>query len=479
MIKKVRDKIKETIDQNNLIEKNDVVILGLSGGPDSLCLFQVLLDLSKEMDFQLHVAHINHLFRPGDADEDQMFVENLCGDNGICCWSQVADCNALARKLKITSEEAGRKVRYDFFEDIVQSLAYEGIPEEHLKVAIAHNRDDQAETVLFRILRGTGTDGLAGIEYSNINEQGTQIIRPLLDVSRTDIEEYCLQAGLKPRIDQTNLVPVYGRNKIRLNVIPFLEENYNPNIKDALVRMGDIAREDREFLWDCALEAYGQAVVLEDENEIQLSQEKLQTLKPALRKRVILHAFSIIGLTTDISHVHMQEAEKLILEGITPQQTDFPKGYVLRVSYNNICCCKENVFENSDKIDKPGIRVCVLDKNDYEKKADIAAFDLDLMEAEFGRRGIEDLIRIGQREPGDYIRLPGINGRKKIQDLLVDMKVPVYLRDGVFMVAIGHEVLWIPKFPGTEQKKGRFSGSYKVSESTKRVLTVELTGALW
>ena len=479
MIKKVKDRIKETIDQHHLIERDDVVVLGISGGPDSLCLFQVLLDLSKEMGFQLHGAHINHMFRPGAAEEDQVFVENLCGDNGICCWSQVADCNALAKELKITSEEAGRKVRYDFFADIVQSLACEGILKDHLKVAIAHNRDDQAETILFRILRGTGTDGLAGIEYSNINEQGTQIIRPLLDVPRVDIEEYCYQKELQPRIDQTNLVPVYGRNKIRLDVIPYFEEKYNPNIKDALVRMGDIARADRNFLWDCAIEAYGQAMVLERDNEILLNQKKLASLNPAIRNRVIFHTFGKIGLVTDISHIHIKEAEKLILEGVTPQQTDFPKGYVLRVSYDNISCSKDqSLVYDDDKNAKATIRVGVLDKNDYERKANVAAFDLDLMEDEFGRRGIENLVCLRQREQGDYIRLPGLKGRKKIQDLFVDMKVPVYYRDGIFMVAIGHEVLWVPSFPGTEHKKGRFSGNYKVTETTKRILTVEIRGTL-
>lgn len=479
MIKKVTDRIRETIDQHNLIKKGDVVILGLSGGPDSLCLFQVLLELSSEIGFELHCAHINHMLRPGEAQDDQMFVENLCSNNGICCWSKVADCNALANQMKMTSEEAGRKVRYDFFADIVQSLAYEGVPEENLKVAVAHNKDDQAETILFRILRGTGTDGLAGIEYFNVNEQGTQIIRPILDVPRDDIEKYCLQANLEPRIDNTNLLPIYGRNKIRLNVIPFLEENYNPNMKDALVRMGMIAKEDRNFLWECTLDAYREAMIAEKQNEVLLSQIKLAEMQPAIRNRVILHAFDKIGLATDISHVHMQESEKLILEGVTPQQIDFPKGYVLRVSYNNICCAKETLNINDNKIKKPDINISVLDINNYEKKADIAAFDLDLMEAEFGRRKIQDLICIRQRIAGDYIRLPGLKGRKKIQDLFVDMKVPVYLRDEIFMVTVGHEVLWIPRFLGTEYKRGRFSGNYKISENTKRILAVEITKDLW
>ena len=504
MIKRVKDRIKRTIAQHNLIEKGDLVILGLSGGPDSLCLFDVLLGLSKEIGFELHGAHINHMFRPGDADDDQMFVENLCSNNGICCWSKVEDCTSLAKELKITSEEAGRKVRYDFFADIASSLAYEGADPEKIKVAIAHNRDDQAETILFRIIRGTGTDGLAGIDYTNINQRGSKLIRPLLDVPRVDIEDYCEQRQLEPRIDVTNFQTTYGRNKIRLDVIPYLAEHYNPNIKDVLVRMGDIAREDRNYIWTVANQAYGQALVRIDDNEVLLNRQKLIELDSTVRNRVIFKAFGEIGLDSDISHTHILDAEKLILEGVTPQQIDFPKGYVIRVSYDNISFGKDWSLVLKDQ--EPELKVRVINKSEFDDlnchnkvskdnefggtadnrplenclpRNKSAAFDLDLMEAEFGRKGLEDLVRIRRREPGDYIKLPGMKGRKKIQDLFVDMKVPKYVRNQIYLVALGHEVLWIPRVESLYQFKGRYSGNYKVREDTKNVLTVEIDGVLW
>lgn len=498
MIKRVTEKIKKTIAEHNLIEKGDVVILGLSGGPDSLCLFDVLLGLSKEIGFELHGAHINHMFRPGAADEDQMFVENFCSNNGVCCWSKVEDCTSLAKELKISGEEAGRKVRYDFFADIASSLIYEGADGDKIKVAIAHNRDDQAETILFRILRGTGTDGLAGIDYTNINEQGSKIIRPLLDVPRIEIEGYCEQRHLEPRIDHTNFELDYGRNKIRLDVIPFLEENYNPNMKDVLVRMGDISREDRNFIWEMVTMAYDDALVRADHDEILLDRQALIDMKPAVRNRVIFKAFGEIGLESDISHIHIKDAEKLILEGVTPQQIDFPKGYVIRVSYENISFGKDQSLVEEDK--EPELVVRVMDKsefNDLMKNAKefgslddcqskkclprnkSAAFDLDMLEAEFGRKGLEDLVRLRRREPGDYIKLPGMKGRKKIQDLFVDMKVPKHVRNNIYFVALGHEVLWIPRVETIYQFRGRYSGNFKVTEDTKNVLTVEINGVLW
>ena len=223
-------------------------------------------------------------------------------------------------------------------------------------------------------------------------------------------------------------------------------------------------------------------------------------MAPAVRNRVIFKAFAEIGLDSDISHVHIKDAEKLILDGVTPQQIDFPKGYVIRVSYDNISCGKDESL--LEKGSQPKVKTQVMDKSEFDdiirnnrqsedclprenqpevplQKNRSAAFDLDLMEAEFGRKGLEDLVKIRQREPGDYIKLPGMKGRKKIQDLFVDMKVPKHVRNSIYLVALGHEVLWIPRVKEAYEFKGRYSGNFKVTEDTKNVLTVEIDGILW
>ena len=475
MIKQVKGKIQETIKAHNLIEPGDVVILGLSGGPDSLCLFHVLLDLAGEMKFTLKAAHINHQFRPGAAEKDQDFVEKLCQRHNIQCWSKVADCNQLAKDLKITSEEAGRKVRYDFFSEIATLCASNQL-DGGVKVAIAHNKDDQAETILFRILRGTGTDGLSGIDYNNINERGTHLIRPLLDVPRWQIEEYCKEGDLSPRIDETNLAPIYGRNKIRLNVIPFLEDNGNPNLKDALVRMGDIAREDRNFIWKLALNAFQEAYITANEKEICLDQEALRNLDPAIEKRVLLHAFGKIGLTSDISYIHINNAVEMVAEKQGPCEMDFPKGYIMRVAYGKVRCCRGK--EETEFIEKPKIKVKVLSKEEYVPKNNIAAFDYEKLKSLVGHRNPEDILVIRKRQSGDYLSLGPGRGKKKIQDLFVDMKVPKDLRHEIYMVAIGHEILWIPKISLLPNFKGRYTGDFKIGKNTKIVIIVERIGTL-
>ena len=224
------------------------IVTGLSGGPDSVCLFHVLLSLQEELDLKLYPVHINHKFRPGAAERDQDYVENLCAEHGLRCTTVVRDCGRLAAELGMTDEEAGRKVRYDAFRSVAEEIAAgrdgeSPVSPEHIKIAVAQNANDQAETILFRLLRGTGPDGLAGIAYSR-SEGRFRVIRPVLDITRSEIESYCRDNRLDPVIDHTNSETVYARNRIRLELLPLLERDYNPGIMSALVRLGRIAADD-------------------------------------------------------------------------------------------------------------------------------------------------------------------------------------------------------------------------------------------
>lgn len=469
--KMVKEAVIETIKKHNLIESGDVVILGLSGGPDSVCLFNILLELSSVLNFTLHGAHVNHMLRADAAEEDQLFVENLCEANGICSWSTIVDCNKLAEELSMTSEEAGRKARYDFFAEITETLSFEGIDKSRIKIAIAQNRDDQVETVLFRIIRGTGTDGLAGIDYKRINERGNMIIRPLLDAPKSEILDYCEENKLNPRMDHTNEQSIYTRNKIRLELIPYIKENFNQNIAEAIERLSKIAKEDRNFIRQYTLESYQKSLVKKEENEIWLKKEALSNMPPSIRHRIIMMAFAKIGLASDITNTHLNQADELILQGITPQQTDLPKGFLLRVSYDNIVCGKRSEGGRKRQTELPKIIVNTLDIDKYEHRKGVAAFDLGLIEKEYGRSSMDDMVQVRTRKPGDYIKLPGVLGRKKLQDLFVDMKIPSEDRDKIALVCIGPEVLWIPGV----LKDGRYTANYKITKDTKKVITVEIS----
>lgn len=463
----IKQSVLETIQRNNLLSPGDHVILGLSGGPDSVCLFDVLFSMKEDMNLTLEVVHVNHCFRPGAAEEDQKYVEDLCRRKGIRCWTFVEDCNTLAEELNMTGEEAGRKARYDAYGKVAGELVDEGTLPDHIKVATGHNRNDQAETLLFRILRGTGVDGLAGMDYMRRDRLGFLIIRPLLDVTRERIENYCEVYGLEPRMDHTNEETVYVRNKIRLELIPYLEENYNSNIGGALTRLRTVAKEDKDYLWNVAISSFEEALIGHQDEVLSLNREILKTFEPAIRHRVILHAFEKVGLYKDIGYAHLKAADKLIDRGESTGEVHFPAGFVMGISYGRV-----EFFSVDAKEVEPiqyKLKASILYKDDHVKKEGTAIFDVDKMSEVYDFAGGPlSLIFARTREPGDYIALSV--GKKTIQDLFVDMKVPKELRDGIYMAAIGNEILWIPG----GVIRDRYSDNFKVTEETNRVLILEM-----
>lgn len=370
------DKVIRTIEEHDLIEKGQHIVLGLSGGPDSVCLFHVLMRLRERLDITVHPVHINHKLRPGEAERDQAYVEELCRRTGTGCRVFTVDCGAMAKELGMTGEEAGRIARYDAFretaEDIASMLAENGAKgscakgcgakktgaKSRVRIAVAHNADDQAETILFRLLRGTGTDGLAGMAYRR-DDAGFEIIRPLMDVSRKEIEEYCDAEKLEPVIDHTNNEAVYSRNRIRLELIPYLEDGYNGNIKETLVRLGRIASEDRDYIWSCVEKAYaemaekryadacggadheaGDVAGREEQDAsgkraadaVVMDREKLAATHSAVRHRLVMRAFADIGLEKDISEERLKAADAIIGKKQAPKTVEFPRGYRLEVA---------------------------------------------------------------------------------------------------------------------------------------------------
>lgn len=339
------EQVRKTINEHDLIQQKQHIVLGLSGGPDSVCLFHVLMTLSGQLGITLHPVHINHRLRPGAAEHDQRYVEQLCESMGVECSVFTVDCREMARELSTTSEDAGRIARYDAFHETAEKVAAElqagGLDEEtarsSVKIAVAHNAGDQAETILFRLLRGTGTDGLAGIAYER-KERGFSVIRPILDVDRASIEEYCETNGLDPVIDHTNSEAIYARNKIRLELIPLLESEYNENIKASLVRLGRIASEDKDYLWQQTEQAYRELAESAQvpAGMIVMDREKLAAAHPAIRHRLIMKAFAQIGLEKDISEERIKSADAIISKKQGPKTVEFPHCYRLKVAKGKV-----------------------------------------------------------------------------------------------------------------------------------------------
>jgi tRNA(Ile)-lysidine synthase len=443
----IKNRVKNTIDDKKLINSssNEHIVLGLSGGPDSLCLFHVLLQLQNDLNITIHPVHINHKFRPVAAEDDQSFVEELCADNGLECSTFIYDCNLIAKEQGISGEEAGRNARYEAFYNVGKRIMDENkIGPENIKIAVAQNLNDQAETILMRILRGTGPDGLAGIEYEREGAGGIKIIRPLLDVARKNIDEYCDKNNLHPRIDHTNELPVYTRNKIRLQLIPFIEKNFNPNITGTLNRLSVIAKEDKDFM-NTIVNGY-----MKDD----LKLGELRQQHPAIRKRIVIRKLENIGLEQGITRAHIEAADKIIMEGKTGASINLPNGYKIAVERDNIQFTREDLKEN---------------------------LDIDVNQSEMYINWIDGM-DIRTRLPGDYIILKGVGGRKKIQDAFVDMKIKRESRDKVLMLCKGNEVLWIlgDDITGvsTGFQKSRISENYVIDEETMKRIFVEFNKEL-
>lgn len=492
-----------------------------------MCLFDVLCGLCESEGYHLHPVHVNHKFRPGAAELDQEYVEEICRRRGLECRTFVVDCNELAKREGLTSEEAGRKARYDAFfavaqeaaAEVAQAAAQDGRP--GVVIAVAQNANDQAETILFRMLRGTGIDGLAGIAYKRF-ERGIPVVRPLLDVPREEIEKYCEERNLSPRIDHTNSEGIYARNKIRLELLPLLREKFNPNIIDTINRLGKNAAADKDYLSRQALAAYGAVIcrpeaannvtdngTADTQKQVEVFAAKLEELHSAVRIRVYNCILADIGMKENITEGQLGAIEKIMHSQSPSAMCDLADGFRVYKMYDRIRFCREKATERDDNADKADeqtgrnanadrFRMRFMTAAEYERqRAEITATgEQDRRPGELNRQdrrpgepetrrpgvfgvfalppGAEDKVCIRKRMDGDVIAIAAA-GRsesgirhKKLQDFFVDAKVPKSLRDEIDLLAYGNRILWVlpsPHFAREDYRKmGRFSAEFRPAD---------------
>ena len=310
--------VLETITKYDLIESGDKIVLGVSGGPDSISMLNILYNLKKEekLDIELIVAHVNHGIRE-NAKIDEEFVKEYCVKRDIPCFVLNVNVIKIAEEEKRGVEETGRIVRYKFFEEVLEKTGAN-------KIAIAHNQNDRVETIIMNVLRGTGLAGLKGIEA----KQG-KFIRPLIECERQLIEKYCEEEKLNPRIDESNFENDYTRNKVRNIVIPYIKEEFNPNINKTILRLSDIVKEDLEYINNKVREEYLKIVEEEknlykedvykstEESRIILDLKKFNNLELVLKKGIILYSVEkIFGDTKGIEKIHIEDIIKLCEKNI-------------------------------------------------------------------------------------------------------------------------------------------------------------------
>ncbi len=354
------DKIRKTIEYRSMISPGDRVVVGLSGGPDSVCLFHGLCALKEELGIgRIYAVHINHGLRGAESDEDERYVKKLAESFKAECISFNYDVNAEAQAWGMSTEEAGRMIRYSAFEKVRRQKNAQ-------RIAVAHNLNDQAETIIMRIMRGTGVKGLSGISY--IRSDGV-VIRPVLDLSRQEIEDYCKQNGLEPRIDSTNNEPIYTRNKIRLNLLPEIEREFNPNIVSALVRLGSQAAEDEDFMSAEAVKyldskSYRESAI---DNEYLKSGCKLSEDEVLMRKRMHDEKDSDMVLSVDVKgdnqHQSMKSNSQSQLNDANYTGQDLEYNQVEGKNINTETAGDINDRESQTSNLISGIKICADNKN--------------------------------------------------------------------------------------------------------------------
>ena len=451
----MKKKVLEFIRKNKLVKKGNSVVLGVSGGADSICMLKLLSDLQKRLGISLYVLHINHMIRGEEADQDAAFVKKICTKFKVPHRVINVDVPALAEREGLSEEEAGRYVRYDEF----SKYAYEV---GATKIAVAHNSNDNAETVLMNLARGTGIKGLGGIppkrEMEDANGNVVEVIRPILCLSRKEIEDYLKENEIEYRNDSTNDSTDYTRNKIRLEIMPLLE-NINDNAMQNITNASNELADTSDYIEKDVDEAY-EEFVSEEDGKMFLSDESF-AIDPIVLTGVIRKMIeNIAGKLKDITRIHVGDVVSLS-EKQVGKKIDLPYSIVAEREYEGI-----SMFSESNETE-----------SETKNKEVIISFEED----DFDRTSIEELkytkwldydkiddVVVRTRQKGDYIVIDGDGATKKLKKYFIDEKIPRRERDEVLLVADGNHILWVVGY--------RISEDVKVKPDTKKVVKLEYKG---
>ena len=320
----LEEKVLNTINKYNMIQSGDGIVIGVSGGPDSMTLLNILNNLKEKLNIKLYVAHINHSIRE-EADAETEYVKEFCKKIDVEFFAKKVKVEEIAKELKIGTEEAGRNIRYEFFEEVAHKVGAN-------KIATAHNLNDNAETVLMNITRGTSVSGLKGID----KVRDGKYIRPIIECSRAEIEDYCKEKNLNPRYDKSNNENIYTRNKIRNLLIPFLQKEFNPNIVEGINRLSQIAIEEEQFINKVVEKEYEKLQIAAD-NNIILNLKEFNKLDYVIKSKLILYTISkVYGKTSGIEKKHIDDIIKLCDNNIGNKYLTPQKGIKIYVKKGKI-----------------------------------------------------------------------------------------------------------------------------------------------
>lgn len=460
----IRLKVRKTIEDNGLIKKGDKVLVAVSGGPDSVALLRILAELSGRYNIELFVAHLNHMLRGREADRDAIFVRKAADGLSLPFIIEKINVKNIAKARRMSIEEAAREVRYDFYSRAAAKFGAS-------KIATGHTLDDQAETILMRILKGSGSLGLSGIPYRR-KSGNILVIRPLLDVDRKAIDKYLKKNRITARIDASNLNAAYFRNKIRNVLIPILKKDFNPKIKYVLASMASTFADESSYLAGIAAKKI-KRICRTTKNGVEVKIKDLTREHIALRRLIARQILAhLAGSLKGITYKHWKAVESLIKGGERKQIDLFGR---IKAKKNNgriIFAAKalnrreQRNFKKFATLKVPGevalpelgvtIKAEVIKRRpDFKKKKDR---NTEYVNGDL----IGSYLKIRMKRAGDRMKPLGMAGYKKLHDIFVDEKISRERRNMIPIVVSGNKILWAAGV--------RMSDEFKVSESAKRIL---------
>ncbi|HZG69927.1 MAG TPA: tRNA lysidine(34) synthetase TilS [Chondromyces sp.] len=452
---KYESKVRQFIASHNLIQAGDKVVVGVSGGPDSLSLLHFLHQFRNHYQIELYAAHLDHMFRGEESLDELRFVEAFCRRHDIICLAESVDVKAIMKRDKTGGQDTARKARYDFYKRSMKELKAD-------KLALAHHGDDQIETILMQLTRGSS--GHKGIPYRRSFEIG-EIIRPLLPLTKEEIEEYCLTHQLKPRRDPSNSSEHYTRNRFRIHVLPFLKKE-NPKVHEHFQRFSEEIDEDESFLQELTRQKMNR--VWEKENgKVNLQINAFLTMPLPLQRRGIHLILNYLYKgKTAYSAIHIQQTLHLLKSDHPSGRLDLPDGLKVIRSYD-VCNFSFHINEKAsfyvelqpnERIVLPTGAAFLLTDNpsDLNEKGGCEQFKINPAEVTLP-------IIIRTRKSGDRISLKGTKGSKKIKDLFIDSKVPLELRDQWPIVTDSSgKILWVPGLKRSNFEARQFNDKHLI-----------------
>ncbi|MBI5888573.1 MAG: tRNA lysidine(34) synthetase TilS [Deltaproteobacteria bacterium] len=468
------EKVKKTVSKFGMLKKGESVLVAVSGGVDSVVLLRALSALKDRLGLTLMVAHVNHNLRGAESKRDFLFVKKLAAAGGL----EFAGVTLKRGELKKRGESLqalARDRRLEFLSAAAERFGA-------ARIALGHNADDQAETVLMRFLKGSGLRGLAGMAPVR-----GRFIRPLIACQRAEIERFAAEQGIKYVTDSSNLGMDYLRNDVRLRLLPFIKKRYNPNIIETLARTAGILREDGEFMRARAAAAFSDAATLRKRGFVSMDRLKLSALHPAISKRVFLDAVWSLEKDAQICSAHA-DAYVAIVKAASPSAScALPGGLILRRVYNSLIISREKAGKPASfdvAVKTPG-KTLIKDAglnplrglNPFKglsisatvlKKPPAKGFTGGRGAAYFDYALLPGPVRARTIKPGDRMIPFGMDGHKKLKEILIEEKIPARLRPLVPVVYAGTEIIWLA---GLKQ-----SDRFKVTRLTKKILMLEMAG---